>query len=144
MAAAFERRDSVRTDSVYADDYEGTSVDMADPVPATFTFHKSDEVRIVSKMTLSNSITYIRVDFGPQNTWSRVQYASDPPEWVTLQIPHFIIEVNDAVQGEFRASSPSPGVIQIFEFSLRPTFPNGPSGTPVWEVVRWVENRSET
>lgn len=144
MAAAFERRDSVRTDSVYADDYEGTSVDMTEPFPATFTFHKSDEVGIVGEMALSNSIIYIRVDFGPQNTWSRVQYASDPPEWVTLQIPHFIIDVNDAVLGEFRTSAPSPGVSQIFEFSLRPTFPNGPSGTPVWEIVRWVESRSET
>lgn len=144
MAAAFERRDSVRTDSVYADEYEGSSVDMTDPIPLVFHFPESDEVRIVSKMSQSSSISFIRVDFGSTNTWLRSHTVADPPEWVTLQIPSFIIEVHDAIEGEFRTSAPSPGVTQVFEFTLKPTTPDSTSPTDTtWVIVRWVESRSQ-
>src|SRR5580765_1537085 len=47
-AIAWVRRDSTVIDSMLTDDYQGASVDLTDPSPATLMFFKSDEIRAVS------------------------------------------------------------------------------------------------
>ena len=142
MTIAFSNRDSVRTDSIYADDYEGTSTDLIDPSQPTFVFAKSDEIKVVAAMAQSSSITYVNVDFKHPNTWASFHYATDPPEWVTIQIPNFIIEVHELTDG-FTARSPASGETWIFEFTLKPTTPDLSSPTDTtWQIVRWVESRS--
>jgi hypothetical protein len=143
LTIAWSARDSAQIDSVYADDYEGTSNDLNDPTAQNLRFVKSDEVRAVGAMALSSNIVTTSMYFGPTETWIEDHYVSDPPEWRYVQIPSFEIYVNAGADGEFRAKH--PGAISqtwLLEFTLRPTYPNGPSGEPVWEIVKWVENRA--
>lgn len=141
LTYAWEDRDSVRIDSVYADDYEGTSIDLVDPANPSFIFHKSDEVRTVGAMALTQNIQTIDVDFALPAGWIEGNYASDPPEWRYVQIPSPNIYIHDIVEGEYRAR-PQGGETWIFEFTLRPTYPNGTAEEAVWEIVKWVESRS--
>ncbi|HKQ18197.1 MAG TPA: hypothetical protein VJW75_00490, partial [Candidatus Eisenbacteria bacterium] len=128
MTIAFSNLDSVRTDSVYADDYEGRSTDLVDPSQPTFVFDKALEIKVVAAMAQSSAITYVGVDFLHPSTWNRFSYATDPPEWVTIQVPYFRIEVRDFADG-FTALSPVAGVTQVFEFTLRPITPDPTSPT---------------
>ena len=144
LTIAWSNRDSVRIDSVYASDYEGSSVDLTDNAGSTtLVFRKSDEVHTVGALARSSEINYTNMNFNLASTWTEVQYSSDPPEWVTVQIPQFKIEVRDIHDVGYAATSPADGETWIFEFTLRPTYPNGPSALPVWEIVRWVESRAK-
>lgn len=139
MAAAFARRDSVMTDSVYADNYEGTSTDMV-PIPTTYTFTKLDEISVVAALARSSAITFVNVDFKPPATWFKTHYVSDPPELITIQIPSFQVDVYGGFDG-FTARSPAAGETWIFEFTLRGT-PDVSSPTDTtWTIVKWVEVR---
>lgn len=130
------------TDSVYANDYEGTSQDLIDPSPVNLTFTKSDEIKVVRGMAMA-SLTYVNFDLYSQATWPHVYYASDPPDWITIQIPYFKIEVRGASGDGYTARSPSAGETWLFEFTLRPTTPSPTSPTDTtWSVVRWAESRS--
>jgi len=143
LTRAWSARDSVRIDSVYADEYTGTSNDATDPTAQNLTFVKSDEVRAVGALALSRTLTSaITMDFGLESGWFETQYVSDPPDWRVVQIPSFSITLNDSEKGEFSAKSPRPKETIIFEFALKPTYPNGPSGGQVWEIVRWTETRT--
>ena len=142
MMMAFENRDSVRTDSVYAEDYVGTSLDLVDPNPETLTFTKSDEVHIVGTLARSSSIVATHV-LSIQSSWFRTNYASNPPGWATIQIPIFAVYVNDVVNGEYQMRIPLSGESWIFEFTLEPTIPDPSSPTDTtWQIVRWVESRT--
>jgi len=140
LAVAFANRDSVATDSVYADDYEGSSVDMLDPVAGTLTFTKADEVRAVGGLALDQHITFVEMDLKSLDSWNETHYANDPSDWVTVQIPHFKITVFASSGEGFVANSDASGETWIFEFTVKPT--NGPSGT-TYQVVRWVESRTQ-
>ena len=146
LTYAWEDRDSVRIDSVYADDYVGSSVDLTDPNAENLNFAKSDEVRTVGALALSHTIVTVTMDFGVPFGWEQDHYVSDPPDWVYVRIPTFTIYIQDPAQdgGEYRARSPEAGKTWFFEFTLKPTYPNGPSADPVWQIVRWVESRDET
>ena len=142
MAAAVVRRDSVMTDSVYADDYEGTSIDLRDPSPETLTFTKADEIGAVGAMARSSSIISVVMDLGLPAGWNEIHYASDPPGWIAVQIPAYSIYVNDTVQGEYQTQSPAPGETILFELTLKPITPAPSSPTDTtWTIVRWVESR---
>jgi hypothetical protein len=140
MAAAFARRDSATTESVYADDYEGTSTDLTDPFSSTFTFVKSDERRAVAEMAMSSDITFVEFNLYSQNSWLRTHYGTDPPEWVTLQIPFFTIEVRTS-SGGYKVQSPNVVDSHQFEFTFRPTTPAPSPTDTIWSIVRWVERR---
>jgi hypothetical protein len=143
MTVAWGARDSAQIAAVYADDYQGSSNDLSDPSAQNLSFVKSDEVRAVGAMALSQNIVTATMDFGIQGGWFEEHYVSDPPDWRYVQIPSFSIYVKDLVLGEYSAKSPRNGETWIFEFTLRPTYPNGPSGEPVWEIVKWVESRAK-
>ena len=143
MVTAFVGRDSVRTDSVYADDYEGSSIDLTDPNPTALAFTKADEVRVVGAMR--GSVTLIRADmnFGPSESWAQTHDGSDPVGWVSIQVPSYDIYIIDDA-GDYRVQAPSPGQTQIFEFTLKPTTPDASSPTDTtWTIVRWVESRAQ-
>ena len=140
LVVAFANRDSVATDSVYADDYEGTSTDMTDPGSVTLTFTKGDEVRAVGGLALDQHITFVEMDLKSLDSWNETHYANDPSDWVTVQIPHFKITVFASSGEGFVANSDASGETWIFEFTVKPT--NGPSGT-TYQVVRWVESRTQ-
>jgi hypothetical protein len=144
MAAAFEERDSVVTDSVYDDAYQGSSTDQADPGGGTtLTFSKADEVRIVASMAGSASITFVDADLKSPNTWVRTSYASDPPDWVVLQISNWRIEVRDLARGEYAASSFDSFGGSLMEFTFKPTTPDASSPTDTtWTIIRWREVKS--
>lgn len=143
LTVAWANRDSVQIDSLYADEYTGSSIDLTESNPENLSFVKSDEVRSVGAMALSTSIVTVSMDFGLQQGWLEGSYATDPPEWRWVQIPSANIYINDGVKGEYRAQYPEAGNTWIFEFTLKPTYPNGPSEQPVWQIVRWVETRDE-
>jgi hypothetical protein len=143
LTLAWENRDSVRIDSVYADDYAGTSSDLTDPNDIPLNFAKSDEVRLVGNMAQSQSIVSVDMDFGIQGGWIEGNYASDPPDWRYVQIPSFTIYVNDSAEGEWRATYPAPKIIWRLEFTLRPDPDLSTPSEPVWQVVRWVEDRAK-
>ncbi|HKQ20272.1 MAG TPA: hypothetical protein VJW75_11055 [Candidatus Eisenbacteria bacterium] len=142
LSLAWENRDSVRIDSVYADDYEGTSVDLVDQAQPSFIFHKSDEVHSVGALAQATEITYVDMDL-KVGTWNEFHYSTDPPDWWTVQVPYFKIEVRDVLGNGFSATSPKTGESWIFEFTLRPTYPSWANGAPVWEIVKWVESRNK-
>jgi hypothetical protein len=142
MSIAYANRDSVRTDSVYAGEYTGSSTDMTDPGSETLSFTKSDEVRHVGAMALSSDITDVVMDLNPPATWPQSHYVSDPSDWVTIQIPYFKIEVREASDNGFTATSLSPYATWVFEFTLKPTTPDPSSPTDTtWTIVRWAESR---
>jgi len=136
---AWSARDSTMIDSVYTDDYTGTSTDLTDTSPTTLDFVKSDEVRAVGAMALSQSIVRADMDLGPRENWDETHYLGDPPDWQTVQIRDFSIYVTDVI-GEFRVKSTGSGETWVFEFTMRP---DGPAGEQVWKIVRWVENRQK-
>ena len=140
LTTAFAKRDSVRTDSIYADDYLGSSTDMTDPGSVTLTFTKGDEVRIVGRLALNQQITFVEMDFKSPDSWNETHYLNDPAEWVTVQIPHFKITVLAGSGNGIVANSDASGETWIFEFTVKPT--TGPSGT-TYQIVRWVESRSQ-
>ena len=142
MSMAVGNRDSVVTASVYADEYQGSSVDMTDPGSPTLEFVKSDEVRAVGTMAKSSSISSVEMEFYTPASWQELHYGADPSEWVTIQIPNFRIYVNDLTQGEYQVQAPSSGVTHIFEYTLKPTAPDPASPTDTtWTIVRWKESR---
>jgi hypothetical protein len=143
MNFAVEHRDSVITESVYADDYQGSSIDLTDPIAATLQFTRSDEVRAVGAMATSSSIIQISMDLYSPTGWFQSHDAADPPGWVTIQIPSFNIYINDLNGGEYLARAPSNGVTQVFEYTLKPTTPDSSSPTDTtWTIVRWTESRA--
>jgi hypothetical protein len=142
LASAFARRDSVVTASVYADDYDGSSIDMTDPNADTLSFNRGDEVRAVGAMALSGGIYFTRMELYSQATWSQFHNVTDPPNWITIQIPHFTIEIRDASGADFTATSESPGDTWIFEFTLKPTPDTSSPTDTTWTIARWVESRA--
>ena len=138
---AWENKDSVQVAVVYADDYTGSSVDLTDPSATTLNFVKSDEVRSVGWLALNQKITFLEMEFYSPYQWQPIQYPNDPSDWVTLQIPHFRIEVRDVDSNGFLANSDdASGVTWIVEFTLKPI--SQPAGPPLWEIVRWTESRA--
>jgi hypothetical protein len=128
---AWQSRDSTRIDSVLADDYQGTSIDMGSTTE-TLTFTKSDEIRAVHNMKDDQNLVSVSVDFGPQNYWRLDSHLEDPPEWVVVIIDNPYIRLSWASADEVFVSPNSTSE----EFKLRP-LASGPDTT--WEIVRWKE-----
>jgi len=144
MSMAVGNRDSVVTASVYADEYQGSSIDMTDPNAVTLQFTKGDEVRVVGAMAMSSSITFVKMDLYVQASWLQTHDAGDPPGWATIQIPSYRIQINDLIEGDYLVQAPSSGISQIFEYTLKPTTPDSSSPTDTtWTIVRWTESRAQ-
>ena len=145
LTQAWSARDSVRIDSVYAVEYAGTSSDLLDPNnPVELSFTKSDEVRVVSRMALDQSIQYAKMEFYSQNTWNEEHLLSDPADYRTVTVPFFKIEViYVAAEDGWAVTSPTSGQTWLFNFTLRPTYPSWAAGKAVWEIVRWEEQRAK-
>jgi hypothetical protein len=132
LRLAWEERDSSRADTVYTDDYQGTSVDQMDPTPSTLNFAKSDEVRAVGGLQLDRKITNVSMTFQDSTQWEVVSYPGEPSDWVAVIVrnnPYIYItnsEGNDLkVEGSER-----------FEFRTKPVTTGGKT---LWQIVRWTE-----
>ena len=140
LRKAWESKDSLQIAAVYADDYAGSSIDLTDPGSTTLDFAKSDEVHAVHWLAINQNITFLQMELYSKDSWIEVHYAGDPSDWVTLQIPHFKIEVRDLNNNGYVATDSGDGETWIFEFTLRPT---GPPSDPIWEIVKWTESRAK-
>jgi hypothetical protein len=127
---SWERRDSVRTREIYDDMYEGRSTD----VDGTILFSKDQEVAVVWAMGRNQDILRVTFALQPQNTWLRLNYATDPAGWTAIQLPGVNIQVDDVVHGTLTASSMS-----FFEFKLKPTLDAASPTDTTWKIVRWTE-----
>jgi len=126
-------RDSTRADSIYAVDYEGNSVDLADPASGTFTFFKSDEVRAINGLKNDANVVRLDMDF-PADTlgWEMFSDAADPPEWVGVQVRGPLIYVYYVDSRNDLIVSGS----KTLEFKTRPVQVGSQT---LWEVVRSTE-----
>ena len=133
---AWERKDTVQTQSILNDVYIGKSTDLTDVIPIMLAFSKSDEVRIVANMARDSTLYYVSVDLGPSSSWIRLRYESDPLGWASIQIPHASVTIQQGVE-IYTADAPS-----YMEFTLKPTPPTAGSGyDTTWTIVRWTETR---
>jgi hypothetical protein len=134
LKAAWENKDSVRVDSVYAEDYLGTSVWQSDPGGSvSLSFAKTDEVRAVGGLYLDQQISNVTLDFKPPSGWQKYQYSSDPPSYIAINIPYPKISVT---RGE---TTYEVTETTSFEFTLKPVA-SAPDDT-LWEIIRWNEVR---
>lgn len=136
LIAAYQNRDSVQTDLVYADDYDGTSTDPSLPtqIPA---FSKADEVRHVGRLKLDPNIVSVFLDLGSLGTWQVLDgYASDPPGWKIIPINNQTVRIEDISRATTWQSQN-----QVIEYTFKPTFvPGAPAEEDTtWTVVRWTE-----
>ena len=136
LVAAYQNRDSVQTDSVYANDYDGTSTDPSLPtqIPA---FSKTDEVRHVGRLKLDPNIVSVFLDLGAPNTWQVLDgYASDPVGWKIIPINNQTVRIEDISRATTWQSQN-----QVIEYTFKPTFvPGAPAEEDTtWTVVRWTE-----
>lgn len=143
MQTAWESRDSVRIDSVYAIEYQGSSLDQGDPNSGTLRYAKSDEVRVVGEMARSLEIVAVDMNLSSPSTWFFTHNASDPPGWVTVTIRFFTITVDLSNMTTHRASTADRTDLWLFDFTLKP-IPDSASPTDTtWQVVRWNEVRPD-
>jgi hypothetical protein len=131
---AWENRDSTRIDSVLAVDYQGTSIDIG-PTTETLSFVKSDEIRAAYGMANDLELSLVEVNLGSSGSWNRTSYASDPPDWAVIIIPHSqiilrFVNGDEIVVSPYRDSN---------EFRLKPV-----ATTPdtTWQIVRWTETHN--
>jgi hypothetical protein len=129
---AWENRDSSRVDSVLADDYQGTSTDLASGTPEVLTFTRSDEIRAVHGLRDDANLTLVDVNLGPSGSWTRTSYIGDPPDWAVMITPHVQVILR-FVNGDEVVVNPAQ---TSNEFKLKPvaTLPD-----TIWEIVRWSE-----
>jgi hypothetical protein len=126
---AWERRDSTMIDSVMADDYTGSSVDMSDPSSGTLTFTKSDETRALGRFQLDSRIRSIEILFSEPSTWTRFHDLADPVGWVTLTIPQSSIRV-------FWVNGMDAVAHTQLEFTVEAI---ASASDTTWKIVRWSE-----
>lgn len=132
---AWTYRDSLCADTVYTADYQGTSVDANDPTGSqTLSFAKSDEVRALGGVALSQEVSKVYMDFHLESTWTDQKYAGDPPDWVAIQINKPSITI-DLVGGSSLVANDS----DFFEFKVKPQVVA--PGDTLWQIVRWTEHR---
>lgn len=134
LSKAWEQRDSLAADTIYADDYSGTSTDRTEETPSIIPFTKTDEVAAFANIAKDQSITATGMNLFP-TTWQRQINTLDPPDWVTIKVVTIDIFLQKGLDNELRAHSESE-----FSFSMRPFVPA--PGDTLWEIVRWNEKRT--
>jgi hypothetical protein len=118
---------------VYTDDYQGTSIDQADPSPSPLSFAKSDEVRAIGGLQLDPLITTVRMQFKDSTTWATEAFPGDPPDWVVVTVPNkptILISRSDANDLMVTGS-------REFQFKTRPVTSGGKI---LWQIIRWQES----
>jgi hypothetical protein len=128
LKAAWEKRDSTMADTVYAPYYVGKSYDQGVPLP---DFAKSDEVRALGGVQISQAVTGVTMDFHDPSTWVRQTYSQDSTIWVAYSIPspRIVVDTN--------SSSLVADASTFFEFKVSP-YVFAPGDT-LWYIVRWTE-----
>lgn len=135
MIAAYEARDSVGTEAIYDVNYQGTSVDLADPRP-TLTLSRVDERHHVATLKLDPNIVSVNLNFGPQAAWTRIPPdALDPQDWAVIQIDQANIQILDINSGTtFQAQN------NKMTYTFIPTV--AAPGDTTWKIRRWEEIRT--
>jgi hypothetical protein len=140
LEIAYSSRDSMETKALYDSSYVGRSEDLSDPygTPLSFTYY--DEVRHVSVMRRSTTISHVVLDFGTATSWIRLG-SDDPshPEWAVIQIAGSNLDVQVTEGNEAYQAG---GSNEFLEFRFKPTTPASTSPTDtLWKIVRWMEIR---
>lgn len=131
MITAYVNRDSVQTELVYDDNYAGASNDPSGIV-GSFTTTKAVEVRHVGALRLSTSIVSVFLDLGNPAAWSILPpLASDPPDWVEIQIN------NQTIAIQTQSGSGLESTNQTLTYTFKPT-EESPTRT-TWKIIRWTE-----
>ena len=129
---AWERRDSVRTEALYDDTYQGSSTDGS----GTILFTKDREIAAVAEMARDANVATVSFNLQPENPWIRLRYAGDPPGWTALLLPVGAVNilVDDVMSGTWVANSSD-----FFEFKFAPTLDGTSPTDTTWQIVRWTE-----
>jgi hypothetical protein len=130
LKAAWENRDSTRADSIYADNYRGTSSESGVQLPP---FTKTDEVRAVGGVQIDPDVNGVSLNFGSPSTWRRQVYSNDPPNWVAYSIQSPDIRVYTTTDELVANKSTS------FEFKLQ-SYAVAPGDT-LWQIIGWTETQ---
>ena len=137
LRAAYEARDSVEVDSIYAADYHGESTDLSDP-PGTnpLVFTQSDERGHVGGLRRNNDVLSVTLDMGTPSTWVREESKdASHPEWASITLSQHIKLEIQTIDDLFTVGSND-----FFEFQFAPTTPAASSQTDTtWSIVRWRE-----
>jgi hypothetical protein len=132
LRQAWEKRDSTRADTVYTEDYEGTSVDQMDPTPSTLKFGKSDEIRAIGGLQRDQEITKVSMTFADSSQWDVVSYPGEDPDWVAVIVrnnPYIYISKSTGSDLKVEGS-------ERFEFRTKPIVSGGKT---LWRIVQWTE-----
>jgi len=135
LQLAYQARDTNEIKVLYHDQYDGSSIDQADPSPALVHFTKGDEVAHVSGLRRSSSVTTVSMTQIPNRV--RFYDAADPAGWATIRDPFSSIQVSDATVTH---------VVDIahdtMEFKFIPTPSPSSSTDTTWKIIRWTEVRN--
>ncbi len=134
MIAAYEARDSVGTEAIYDVNYQGSSVDLADPRP-TITLSQIDERHHVAVLKLDPNIVSVTLNFGPQSSWIPIPPNVGEEDWKVLQINSANIEIRDANTGTTFQSQNNKMVYTFIPHVST-------SGDTTWAIRRWEEIRT--
>ncbi len=127
-------RDSVRISQIYADDYQGTSTDLAVPGSQPLTIAKSEEVSAVGGLLKDPEVSSVSVTFQDSTTWVQEPVGpGDPPDWVSVTVrdPVVYISTNGGLNDLIVKDS------KTFTFKVKPVSDGG--GGVFWQIVRWLE-----
>jgi len=136
LQLAYQARDTNEIKVLYHDQYDGSSIDQTDPVPALVNFSKAEEVAHVSALRRSGSVSSVSMTQIPNRI--RFYDAADPPGWATIRDPFSSIEISDAT-----ATQVVDFAHISTEFKFIPTTPAPSSSTDTtWKIIRWTEVRN--
>lgn len=130
LKAAWVNRDSLAADTVYADNYVGTSSESGVQLPP---FAKTDEIQALAGVEKDPTVTGVIVDFKDPINWTYTAYSSDPPSWVAYSIFQPRISVFTTTD-EQRADAST-----FFEFKMQPQVVA--PGDTLWQIIRWTESQ---
>ena len=134
LELAYSRRDTTEYDSLFDDNYTGTSTEYDSGVSEVLDFTKADETAHIRALKRSTSISMIRLQFPSTLQWYTDGF--DPPGWATIGITYLTLTIDDNPS----SFNVSPTVLMAFKFS--PTAPATSSPTDTtWKIIRWTELR---
>jgi len=134
LQLAYQARDTNEIKVIYHDQYDGSSIDQTDPVPALVNFLKAGEVAHVSALRRSSAVQNIFLTSAPNRV--RFDDAADPVGWATIMNPFVGIQVNDTTVVNVDLAHIT------MEFKFIPTPVPSSSKDTTWKIIRWTEIRN--
>jgi hypothetical protein len=130
---AWDARDSTRISQIYANDYQGSSTDLATPGSGELIIAKSEEVSAVGGLRKDPDVSNVSVTFQDSTTWVQEWHLGDPPDRISVIVrnPVIYISTNGGLNDQIVSDS------KTFTFKVDPV--SDGSGGVFWQIVRWIE-----